>query len=124
MTAELHPLNIGSIARGAAIELFDKAITSIAQNITDSSTDATATREITLKFKFKPEHDRRTIHVTTSSKLGLAAVADHDSVAYIGKDDEGHTYVLDADPRQELLFQPPVPEPSKVLTFGSGNASK
>jgi hypothetical protein len=117
--SELNPLNLGSIARGAAVELFEKAITTVAANIADTSTDATAAREIKLTFRFKPEHDRRTIHVTTTSKLGLASVTDHESTAYIGKDEDGHVYVLDRDPRQELLFQPPQPEESKILNFNS-----
>ncbi len=117
--ADLQPLNIGSIARGAAIELFEKSIAAIATNIADSSTEATAGREIILKFKFKPEADRRTIHVTTQSKLTLASVADHESTAYIGKDEAGTVYVLDRDPRQELLFEPPAQPDAKVLSFNA-----
>ena len=119
--ADLQPLNIGSIARGAAIELFEKSITEIAKNIADASTDATANREITLKFKFKPEADRRTIHVTTAAKLTLASVADHESTAFIGKDENGGVYVLDRDPRQELLFEPPQQPDAKVLTFNAAS---
>jgi len=117
--AELQPLNIGSIARGAAIELFEKSIAEIAKNVADTSTEATAGREITLRFKFKPEADRRTIHVTTSSKLTLASVADHESTAFIGKDENGGVYVLDRDPRQELLFEPPPQADAKLLSFNA-----
>lgn len=123
MNVELQPLNIGSIARGAALELFEKAVTAVAANIADTSTSATASREIVLKFKMKPEHDRRTVRITTSSKVGLAPVAEHQSTAYIGKDDAGHAYVLDQDPRQEMLFAPPPAPDARVLEFNTGTTA-
>ncbi len=115
----LNPLNIGSVARGAAVELFEKCMAKISDNIADTATDATASREITITFKFKPDEDRRRILITTRAKTKLAAIADHASTAYLGKDGDGHTYVFDQDPRQDILFVPPAPE-KNLLEFGNG----
>lgn len=112
----LDSLNLGSIANGAAIELFAKALAAIAANIADTDTSPTAAREIVLKFKIKPEQDRRAFNITTTSSYKLASVKEHVSRAYLGKDAEGNAYILDSDPRQELLFQPP-PKDENLLTF-------
>ncbi|HEU5397959.1 MAG TPA: hypothetical protein VFV77_01655 [Gammaproteobacteria bacterium] len=117
---DLEPLNLGSIAKGAALELFAKAIEEVAANIADTDTEATATREIALIFKIKPEGDRRTLQVTSRSKIKLAAVADHSSRAYIGKDAAGKPYVFDQDPRQETLFDPPPKDRENIIDFNVG----
>lgn len=112
----LEPINLGSIARGAGLELFNIEIAKVAANIDDKSTDATKTREITITFKFKPDADRKSLQVTTKASSKLAPVSDHASRAYLGKDDSGHTYVFDQDPRQDTLFEPPQPK-ENMLDF-------
>jgi hypothetical protein len=107
---DLNPINLGSIARGAALELFDMAMEKVTANIADSSTDASASREITLKFRFKPDEDRRCAQVTTTASTKLAGCEEHVSKIYLGKDESGKAYAFDSDPRQEILFQPPPPE--------------
>jgi hypothetical protein len=116
MKPELTPINLGSIARGALMELFNIEIAKVAANIDDKSTKATKERKITFEIAFKPDADRRAIDVTTRAQTKLAPVADHASRVYLGKDDAGHVYVFDQDPRQELLFQPPA-ENQNVLDF-------
>lgn len=113
---QLNPLNIGSIARGAAVELFEMAIEKVTANIADKSTDPTASREITLKFKFKPDDDRRTVQVVTTANTKLAGAEEHISKIYLGKDESGKTYAFDSDPRQEVLFEPPQEE-NNLLKF-------
>lgn len=114
---ELNPLNLGSVANGAAIELFEKAMQKVAANIADTSTDATAGREITLKFKIKPDDERKTLYVTTTSSVKLAPIAEHTSKSYLGKDTAGNTHIFDRDPRQDVLFEAPEPE-NTLLHFG------
>lgn len=114
----LEPLNIGSIARGALLELFESCAAKVAQNISDTSTPAETARTITMKLKFKPDGDRRAIKITTSASCGLAAIAEHTSRAYLGKDGEGHVYLFDQDPRQDVLFEPP-PVDQNVIDFKS-----
>lgn len=106
---QLEPLNLGSIARGALLELFEASALKVAQNIADTSTDAEAVRKITLELKFKPQGDRRTVTVTTTATCKLGAISQHVSRVYLGKDDAGKVYLFDQDPRQEVLFAPPAP---------------
>lgn len=105
---ELNALNLGSIARGAALELFEKCLIDVAKNIADTDCAAESGRSISITFKFKPESDRRTIHVSTSAKTTLAGAEEHSSKAYIGKTTEGGVFLCEQDPRQDVLFEAPV----------------
>jgi hypothetical protein len=118
---KLEPVNLGSIARGALMKLFEVEIQKIAANIADRSTPATAKREITLKIEFKPDTDRRSIDVTTSAGCRLASVEAHASRLYTGKGVDGQMYLFDEDPRQEMLFAPPAEDPN-MLQFPTGTA--
>jgi hypothetical protein len=122
---KLDPVNLGSIARGAAMEIFEIEIAKIAANIADPNTKAVKKRKLTLEFTFAPDTDRRAIDVTTSSKTSLAGVSEHASRVYLGKDSDGNPYILDQDPRQEMLFDPPPRNENLVdfkdLASGSSN---
>ena len=111
-----EPLNIGSVSRGALLELFEANVLKVAQNIADPATDAEATRTITLKLKFKPDADRRALKVTATAQCALASISPHESRAYIGKDDSGKVYLFDRDPRQDVLFEPPAVD-QNVINF-------
>jgi hypothetical protein len=111
---ELNPLNLGSIARGAAIELFEDGLAKVVANIADKATDATASREIVLRFKFKPDDDRRACVVATTLTTKLAGHEEHVSKIYLGKDEHGKSYAFESDPRQEILFEPPAEEDNLV----------
>jgi hypothetical protein len=115
---DLQPVNLGSVARGALMELFGLEIPKIAANIDDKNTNATKERRLTLELIFKPDADRRSIDVTTRASLKLASIADHASRVYLGKDTEGRPLIFDTDPRQELLFEPPLAN-ENVLEFGA-----
>lgn len=113
---KFEPINLGSIARGALVELFEKSAIKIAENIADPTTPATADREIILKIKFKPDAERRRIDVDSSAKVSLAAVSKHKSRVYTGRGTDGKTYLFDDDPRQELLF-PVEPKDENMINF-------
>lgn len=119
---ELNALNLGSIARGAALELFEKCLIDVAKNIADTDCAAESGRSISITFKFKPESDRRTIHVSTSAKTTLAGAEEHSSKAYIGKTTEGGVFLCDQDPRQDVLFEAPV-KADNLLDFGKETAA-
>lgn len=116
MQPKLESLNLGSVARGAAMELFDKALAQVGANIADTDTEAEASRGITITFKIKPEGDRRTVHITTSAKTSLAGCTDHSSKAFIAKDADGGVHVVDQDPRQDVLFEAPAKD-DNLLNF-------
>ena len=104
---DLTPLNLASMSRGAAFELFEKCLNEIVKNIADTDTPAESSRGIALTFKFKPESDRRTVHVTVSAKTSLVGAADHCSKVFLGKTTDGSMLVFDQDPRQDVLFEAP-----------------
>ena len=108
--SKLEPVNLGSVARGALLEYFNKNMQLIADNIADTDTPATATRELTIRIRLKPDLERRGIEVVTSASCKLAAVAEHKSRLWTGKDAHGSAYLFDRDPRQEMLFEPPARE--------------
>jgi hypothetical protein len=116
----LEPVNLGSVAKGALMELFELEIAKIAANIDDKSTKATKKRVLTLQLTFNPDPDRRSIDVTTWAITKLAPVADHASRVYLGKDESGRAYLFNEDPRQELLFEPPE-QKENVLDFKAAN---
>jgi hypothetical protein len=115
---DLQPVNLGSIARGALMELFEIEIAKVAANIADTKTKATKERRLTLELSFKPDADRKSIDVTTRANIKLAAIADHASRVYLGRDTENRPLLFDSDPRQELLFEAPA-ETSNVMQFGT-----
>lgn len=121
MKPQLEPLNIGSIARGALLELFEASALKVAQNIADTSTDADAARKITLELSFKPDGDRRAVKLTTTATCKLATISKHVSRVYLGKDDSGKVYLFDQDPRQDVLFEPPTPS-ENVLDWKAAQA--
>jgi hypothetical protein len=122
MMPNLEPLNLGSVARGALLELFEATAARVAANIADTSTDAEAPRKITIELTFKPEGDRRAVKLTTTAKATLATISKHVSRIYLGKDDAGKVYLFDQDPRQEVLFAPPVPA-DNMLDFKAKQAN-
>jgi hypothetical protein len=117
---DLQPLNIGSIAHGALLELFEIEIAKISRNIADPNAEATAVRKLTIEIRFKPEGDRRAVEVTSGAKSTLASVPRHISKAWLGKDADGNAYMLDSDPRQDLLFEPPAKE-DNLLGFAKAS---
>lgn len=114
---KLEPTNLGSIARGALLELFNANMVKVAQNIADTSTDPEAPREITLKLKFKPDPDRRGAKLTTECTAKLAAIAKHQSRVYVNKGTDNVARLFDDDPRQDILFEPP--EQAELVDFKS-----
>ena len=118
---DLQPVNLGSIAHGALLEIFNLQIPKIAANIADTNTKATKERRITLELIFKPGLDRKAIEVTTRSSVKLASIADHASRVYLGKDANNQPLLFDIDPRQELLFEPPKKDENLLEFTGTEN---
>lgn len=102
---DLQPVNLGSIARGALMELFMIEIDKVAANIADTNTNATEERRLTLELILKPDAYRKAIDVTTRASLKLAPVADHASRVYLGRDTDNHPLLFDMEPRG--LFRRP-----------------
>jgi hypothetical protein len=66
-------VTLSNIAGGAVPELFEHELQKVLANIADPNSDPSATREITLKFRFKPNTKNRgvgEIDILSASKLG------------------------------------------------------
>lgn len=86
MHEELTKMDITTVAHGAAVELFDHAMSEVLTNILDDNRSATETRKITMTFEIKPNKERNTATVGIQTKTSLAAVVKADSVMFFGKE--------------------------------------
>ena len=114
---EQATINIGNINDGEALNVFDLELRRVMQNIEDLSTVATATRSITLRFDFKPESDRCTIHTELHCGSKLAPIEKHVSKIFLGRTQEGALIALDEDPRQLTFWTAPAPKEVPVVEF-------
>jgi hypothetical protein len=117
---EQATINIGNISDGEAMNAFDLYLHKIMENIADLSTIATATRSITLRFDFKPESDRCTVHVEMHCSTKTAPIEKHVSKMFMGRTQEGALVALDEDPRQLTFWTAPAPKEVPVVEFRNG----
>lgn len=101
MTEQKRPIvTISNIAGGAVPELFEHELQRVLENIADPNTDANATREINLKFRFKPLAGKRevgAITILSGSKLGPMTGAETE--AYFVRT-EGQYVMVEHNPKQ------------------------
>lgn len=110
-----EPVNLVSLAEGAAVERFDIELEKILRNIADVNTEPEAPREINLKVRIKPDEDREIGAVTisvTSKCPGLKAVSTR---VYFGRMG-GRPVAVESNPKQLGIFTPPQ---SNVVTMGA-----
>lgn len=102
MTVESY-VSLENLARGAANELFEKALEQVLQNVADYNMPAGKTREISLVFAMKPDEDRKRIGVEVGCKVKLASATGVSTEVYIGKHNGRHVAV-EYNPDQMGLF--------------------
>ncbi len=115
---ELVPINLDTVNEGALREAFDIELKKVLANISDVNTPATATREITMKLKFKPQSDRTEMGTTFTIACKLASIEPHCGRLFMGRDKDGNLYGFQDDPRQQVLFEPPEVRSAQVVNFG------
>lgn len=86
---ELQNLSLTSIEGGAAVEMFDRALTKVAANVADINTTL-ATRQIVLKLKIKPGRDRCSCELDLSVNTALAGQEPIKSTVFIEEDGDGN----------------------------------
>jgi hypothetical protein len=74
-----------SICRGAAMELFQSALTQVNNNIKDPNTSADKKRKIVLSFEFAPYIDRSGGNVTVKVETKLSSHQGVDGSFYLRK---------------------------------------
>lgn len=95
-----------TIADGAALELFHKALRDVLQNIDDPNTDAEARRSIVLQFNFTTDDERRMAPVEVKCSTKLAGIKGASTMLYVGRH-HGELVAVEHNPKQELLFPAP-----------------
>lgn len=88
----------------AAIELFNVELQKALDNCLDDNTKATATREVTLKVKIKPDDDRESCKVEIHATSKLAPVHPYPTQFFLGKQ-HGKAVAMEDDPKQRNAFR-------------------
>ena len=96
-------VSLENLARGAAAELFEKALGRILENVADYNMPAGKTREITLVFAIKPDEDRKRCSVEVGCKTKMPAESGVSTEMYLGKRNGRHVAV-EYNPEQMGLF--------------------
>lgn len=71
MKTNFEHIELATVGNGDAPKLFNAEVKKVLDNIMDKATNASAKREITMKFEFCPTDDRDNgfIHISCSSKV-------------------------------------------------------
>ena len=96
-------LNLGSIANGAAFELFERELNRVLGNIKDPNTSAQKKRKISLIFEFTPYNDRSGAAMEVKVKSELIATTGVNASIYIGRVGQGLFRAFSNDTRQNAL---------------------
>jgi hypothetical protein len=101
-----YVVDLTKINQGAAVEMFSEELKKVLANIDDANTDPKEKREITLKFTFLPDVDRKQAQVAIDAKSKLAAHVGTLTTVYFGQV-EGEQVAVEANPTQGRLFDRP-----------------
>ena len=88
MLTEETPLDLETLAGGAAIERFNDAMHEVLTNILDPNT-GTMARSVNLKVSFKPDESKEFIGITIECAPKLAPAQTIGTNAYLGRDIHG-----------------------------------
>ena len=96
-------LSLDNIGNGVALDLFNEKLQEVMENILDPSTEEKSTREIVLKFKFKPNSERTVNAVGIAAAVKLGATKTFETKAFIGKTPEGEFEAYEHNPKQMTM---------------------
>ena len=99
---KLIDVELGTVARGAAPEVFAHEFRKVLDSIRDLNTDPQAKRKITMTFEFEPLESREEARVTLSAKTVLPAIASVQGHMFMGRAD-GQFRATTHDTKQEDL---------------------
>ena len=113
MTTPAEP-TLGTLAGGAAEELFDAALRAVLDNISDVNTDPKAARKIVIEIAFLPDEERRMGVAAIKCSTKLAGMRPVTAGVYFGRH-QGRFMLVEA-PRQDDMFPHPESRPRPVET--------
>jgi hypothetical protein len=115
---KLEEVDLPPKAWAAVAEHVRRSREQVLANIADTSTKATSKRKTTIEIEYEPDSDRRGMNITVSASTKLVAAEKSSSRGFVGKGTDGKTYLFAEDPRQDMLFSPPVVK-ENMLEFGA-----
>lgn len=98
-----EPVDLTTLAGGAANELFGRELDNALRNIMDVNTPPKAKRTITLKVEIVPDEDRTLGEVTVSAATKFPAVNAARTRFFMGRV-AGKYLAVESDPKQMGLF--------------------
>ena len=104
MTGELVPLTLENLGNGGAMELFQRELKKVLENIRDPNTDAEAVRAVTLKVLIKPQESREQAALKVHVESKLIAPRGFINTIYLGEKD-GEVVAVHVDPKQGDMFR-------------------
>lgn len=105
MGSNLKGLSLANLEGGAAVEMFDRALAKVAENISDINTTLAA-REIQLIVKIKPSRDRGMGEIDMGVKTKLAGQEPIKATVLIDAGDDGRPGLFaKTRPQAEIPFQ-------------------
>lgn len=113
---EPNVMTLPKLHDGAAVEMFQDALTSVLKNIEDLNTDHKSKREIRLTFQFAANEERNVSDVMIQCGTKLAGMKGVQSLVYIGKH-KGETIAVE-QPRQDEMFPQPKGKMDPASPFG------
>lgn len=96
-------VDLFTICRGAALQLFQNALDKVSANIKDANTGVNKKRKITLNFEFVPYADRSGAEVVCTVDTKLAGIVGVNSSIYLKKKD-GQLEAFTQDTSQLDMF--------------------
>lgn len=111
----IEPINLATVADGAAVQLFERELARVLENILNPDTAPEAQRSITLKIVFLPDkNDRGQVSAVVDASSKLAPERGAAAILFVGRRN-GRATAVSADPRQGALFQDDPPGPLGVV---------
>ena len=92
-------VDIQTLGRGAAMELFNDGLNKALENILDPNTPPKQARTITLTVELKPTDDRDVATATMNVKVKLASAKGVSTFIFIGRE-AGRAVAMQRDTRQ------------------------
>lgn len=112
-------VTLTTLADGAALELFQRALGEVLANIDNESTDAEAKRTIRLEVTFSPDDERRLADISVKCSTKLAGIRGASTRIFMGRH-KGELVAVESNPQQAKLF----PTPQAELRAVSAGAQK
>jgi len=119
-----NQLSLVKIGGGVAEELFLEELQKVLDNIVDPNTEEKAIREITIKFKFKPNESRGHVNIFISSASKLGPTKAYPTKAFVGRRDDGTGEAFEHNPQQMQFMFEQAQKPSISLKVVNGDADE